>query len=59
MTVDRERTAQVWDLRSDAKRARRLAQQVTTSGDQATLERLADRWDQQAEVLEKTVNDDT
>jgi len=40
-------------------RARRLARQVTLSGDQATLERLAERWDQQADILENTVIDDT
>jgi hypothetical protein len=59
MPVDREHTAGVRNLRKDATRARRLARQVTMSSDRVTLERLADRWDQQADILEKTVNDDT
>lgn len=55
---DRDRAAQILRLRNDAKRARRLADQVTDADDLQLYRQLADDWDREADLLEKPGSDD-
>jgi hypothetical protein len=56
---DRDRALQVLRLRNDARRARRLAAQVTVADDLQLYQQLAAEWDQQADALEAAANDDS
>ncbi len=53
MPRDRDRAAQVVRLRNDARRARRLAEQVTDADDLELYRQLADDWDREADALEQ------
>jgi hypothetical protein len=50
---DRNRAAQVWRLRMEARRARHFARQVAGTDDHDFYLRLADECDQQADTLEQ------
>ena len=58
MARDRDRAAKVLRLRTEARRARHLAAQVSDPDDLEFYAKLADDWDREADQLENPAADD-